>query len=93
MKTRICTLALTLAPFAAIAALSGCVQSSPRFDSGFGTSVRTSLAAQVADPAAASNTDPVTGIDGRAAAAGQQRYEQSFTRPSEPQSVISGQRR
>ena len=88
MNTRISIMALVLA---AIATLSGCIQSSPRFDDGFGRSVRTSMASQVADPAAAGNTNAVTGIDGRAATAAQQRYETSFARPTEQQSVIPGQ--
>jgi type IV pilus biogenesis protein CpaD/CtpE len=89
MNTRICTMAASLALLAG--ALSGCAQTSPRFDSGFGTSVRASFASQVADPAAAGNTNPVTGIDGRAAAAAHQRYEASYARPTEQQSVMPGQ--
>jgi hypothetical protein len=88
MNTRISIMALALA---ALATLSGCVHTSPRFDDRFGTSVRASLASQVADPAAAANANPVTGIDGRAASASQQRYETSFARPTEQQSVIPGQ--
>lgn len=87
MNTRICNMAMTLA---AIATLSGCVQSSPRFDNGLGASVRTSLASQVINPSAASNTNAVAGIDGRAAAAAQQRYENSFARPTEQQPVMPG---
>ena len=90
MNKRICSMAANLASLAAIVALSGCVQSSPKFDEGFGSSVRTSVAAQVADPAAANNTNAVTGLDGRAAAAAQQRYEASFVRPTEQQSVMPG---
>ncbi len=89
MNTRICTMAAALALLAG--ALSGCVHSSPKFDNGFGTSVRASVSAQVADPAAAGNTNAVTGIDGRAAAAAHQRYETSYARPTEQQSVIPGQ--
>jgi type IV pilus biogenesis protein CpaD/CtpE len=85
MNTRISIMAI------ALAALAGCVQSSPKFDSAFGSSVRSTVAAQVADPAAAGNTDPGRGIDGRAAAASQQRYETSYARPAEHQSTIPGQ--
>lgn len=87
MNTRICTIAITLA---AIATLSGCVQSSPRFDNDFGASVRTSLASQVVNPSAVNNANAVAGIDGRAAAAAQQRYENSFARPTEQQPVLPG---
>ena len=94
MNTRISSMAVTLAvALAGAVALSGCIQSSPRFDSGFGNSVRSSLAAQVADPGAAGNTRPVVGIDGRAAAAAVGRYEQSYAQPTAQQSLVSGQTR
>ena len=86
MKTSISS----MASLVTVLALSGCVQSSPKFDSGFGTSVRTSLAAQVADPSAAGNTNAVSGIDGRAAVAAQQRYENSFAQPTAQHSVMPG---
>jgi hypothetical protein len=85
MNTRISSMAAALA---AVSALAGCAQSSPRFDASFGASVRATMVAQVADPAAAGNTNPVTGIDGRAAAGSQQRYESSYGRPAEHQPAI-----
>jgi type IV pilus biogenesis protein CpaD/CtpE len=91
MNTRISTMAVMAALCGA--ALAGCAQTSPRFDAGFGTSVRSAMAAQVADPSAVGNANPVSGIDGRAAAATQGRYEQSFTRPTEAQSMLSGRGR
>ncbi|WP_426101768.1 hypothetical protein [Massilia sp. TSP1-1-2] len=89
MNTRLTTLAAALA----LACLSGCAQTSPNFDKNFGTSLRASLAAQVIDPAAARspNPNPVTGLDGRAAAAANQHYEASFAHPVEQRSMISGQ--
>lgn len=57
--------------------LSGCA-TSPRWDAQFGDSVRATLAQQVANPAAADNPNPVSGIDGRAARGAQERYERSF---------------
>jgi type IV pilus biogenesis protein CpaD/CtpE len=88
MNTRISSMTALLA---ALAALAGCAQSSPKFDASFGASVRATVAAQVADPAAAGNANPVSGIDGRAAAAAQQRYESSYARPAEHQSAMPGQ--
>ena len=77
-----------------MAALAGCAPVTPRFDSSFGDSVRASVAAQVADPAAARNANPVSGIDGRAAQAAQQRYETSFRTPSAPEgAMISGSKK
>ncbi|WP_051971942.1 hypothetical protein [Massilia sp. 9096] len=59
------------------AALAGC-SSTPRFNGQFGDAVRANLSAQVLDPAAASNADPVAGVDGAAALAAQERYQRSF---------------
>ena len=58
--------------------LQGCVTTASQNDALFGQSVRATLASQVANPAAARNTTPVNGIDGRAARAALQRYEHSF---------------
>jgi type IV pilus biogenesis protein CpaD/CtpE len=59
------------------AALQGCA-STPRFNEHFGTAVRANLSAQVINPAAAANADPVFGVDGAAARAAQERYQRSF---------------
>ena len=58
--------------------LAACATTTPHEDARFGQSVRATLAAQVADPAAGRNVKPVSGIDGRAARAALQRYESSF---------------
>lgn len=87
MNTRIKPLAVTLLT---VAVLSGCAQTSGNWDKRFGTSLRASLASQVADPAAARNATPVHGMDGRAAAAVQKGYETSFAQPLPQQSIISG---
>jgi type IV pilus biogenesis protein CpaD/CtpE len=58
--------------------LSACAATTPQNDARFGQSVRATLAAQVADPAAVRNASPVAGIDGRAARGALQRYENSF---------------
>jgi hypothetical protein len=75
MKTQLKTMTALLA---LTAPLAGCVHTTPGWDNNFGNSVRASVAAQVADPAAAANTNPVVGIDGRAARASQHRYEGTF---------------
>jgi type IV pilus biogenesis protein CpaD/CtpE len=62
-------------------ALSGCAATTPNWDRQFGNAVRATLASQVADPAAARNTNPVSGIDGRAARASQEHYARSFAQP------------
>ncbi|MEO7497053.1 MAG: hypothetical protein ABIT83_06565 [Massilia sp.] len=68
--------------------LSACASTTPQWDRQFGASVRTTLAAQVADPAAAANPNPAAGLDGRAALAAQQRYEHSFQQPASPPAVL-----
>ena len=70
----------TTAALVALLLLQGC-STAPRFDRGFGTSVRANLAAQTIDPRGAANANPVIGIDGPAAHAAHQRYQQSFVQP------------
>jgi hypothetical protein len=60
--------------------LSACAATEPRKDERFGESVRATLASQIASPAAVRNADAASGIDGRAARAGQERYEHSFAK-------------
>jgi hypothetical protein len=84
-------MATTIRMAAALAAamlLHGCVAPAPRFDHAFGESVRANLAAQVANPAAAANPDPVSGIDGRAARGAQERYEKSFAQPERAEPAL-----
>ena len=57
--------------------LSACA-TTPQADARFGQSVRAAIAAQIAQPAAARNPNPVVGMDGRAARAAQEQYERSF---------------
>lgn len=88
MKTQLNHMAALLA---LTATLAGCAHTTPAWDNNFGTSVRASVAAQVVDPAAAANSNPVTGIDGRAARASQLRYERSYVAPSDhSSSMITG---
>lgn len=68
----------------AIAPLAACVQTTPRWDSQFGQSVRTAIASQAMHPEAGASQVPVTGLDGKAAVGAQHRYEHSFAQP-EPQ--------
>ncbi|MFB9244896.1 hypothetical protein IV454_09235 [Massilia antarctica] len=78
MNTRIVCIAGLLA---LTAGLGGC-SSTPRWDARFGQAVRSALAAQVIDPAAVRNTRPVTGLDGKTAAAAQERYQHSAEAPA-----------
>jgi type IV pilus biogenesis protein CpaD/CtpE len=70
----------TIAGIVALLLLQGC-STAPRFEKNFGKAVRANLAAQTIDPRGSTNTNPATGIDGAAARAAQQRYQQSFVQP------------
>jgi len=73
------------------ASLGACAQVAPRWESSFGNTVRASLASQVANPAAVRNTNPVAGLDGRAAEGVQAQYEHSFSVPSvQAPAMLSG---
>ena len=70
----------TIAGIVALLLLQGCA-TAPRFEKNFGMAVRANLTAQTIDPSGAANANPATGIDGAAARAAQERYQQSFIRP------------
>lgn len=70
----------TIAAIVALLLLQGC-STTPRFQKNFGAAVRANLAAQTIDPRGAANANPATGIDGPAARAAQERYQQSFIHP------------
>lgn len=80
----------------AACALTACantqlVQTTPRWDGQFGGNTRAALARQVIDPAAGRNVNPVAGMDGRAAQAGYERYQRTFsgTVPQAPTFMIN----
>lgn len=66
-----------------VALLAACAATTPRWDAHFGDATRIALAQQIIAPAAARNADPVAGIDGRAAAQAQLRYQKSFAEPAQ----------
>jgi uncharacterized lipoprotein YajG len=61
----------------------------PYLDSRFGESVEMARAQQTLNPNASQNTDPVTGVDGRAAHEAIGRYEASFARPPAQTNMFS----
>lgn len=78
-----------LIPLAGI--LSACVATTPTFDSRFGLAARMTLAQQIANPAAARNTDPVAGMDGSSARAAYERYQKAAGETQQQQpSLING---
>jgi len=61
--------------------LAACSTTTPELDAVFGQAVREARTAQTLNPRASENADPVLGIDGKAGAAAQQRYQESFRTP------------
>ncbi|MBZ2206064.1 hypothetical protein [Massilia soli] len=75
MDNRLCSIPRSLSLLALAATLTACAETTPRWDSSFGNSVRSTFAAQVINPAAVRNANPAGGIDGRAAMTAQKKYE------------------
>ena len=85
-------LALTLAALATLggaALLAGCVSTTPVMDSKFGDAVRQARTAQTLNPNASANRNPVLGIDGKAGAAAQERYQESFKTPPKTFDILN----
>lgn len=61
--------------------LTACVANTPQWDQHFGESVRAAIALQTINPDAGKNTDPVAGIDGKAANETMGRYRATFKEP------------
>ncbi|MFL6708428.1 MAG: hypothetical protein ACJ8HI_09495 [Massilia sp.] len=60
--------------------LCACASQERQAELANGSSVRATLASQIAHPEAVRNTNPVSGMDGAAALQAQQKYEKSFSR-------------
>ena len=69
--------------------LVGC-STTPNWDKKFGDSARAASAKQMINPAASSNTDPVNGMDGKAAASATGRYHDSFNKEPPPPVILFG---
>ena len=82
-------LAGALAASASIALLTACASATPVADARFGNAVREARIAQTLNPNASANRDPVLGIDGKAGAAAQERYQESFKTPPRTFEVIN----
>ena len=69
---------------AAIVTLCGCAtNTTPDTDARFGQSFNLIKAQQTLNPEASRNTDPVAGIDGKAAKGAYDNYRDSFRKPPE----------
>ncbi|MDG5974629.1 lipoprotein [Hydrogenophaga taeniospiralis CCUG 15921] len=69
--------------------LVACASTTPQLDAAFGNAVREARMAQTLNPKASENTDPVLGIDGKAGASAQQRYQESFQAPPKTFEIIN----
>lgn len=83
------TASIRMSALLAASLLAGCSSTTPQLDAVFGQAVREARAAQIIHPKASENTDPVLGIDGKAGAAAQQRYQESFKTPPETFNIIN----
>lgn len=71
-------LVLALLPIA----LAACAETpTPQYDKNFGSAVRAAVAQQTINPDASRNTDPVSGLDGKAADQTMKNYDKSFKQP------------
>jgi hypothetical protein len=68
-------------------ALVGCAEPTPHYDAHFGEAVRAAVAQQTINPNAASNTDPVAGLDGKAADQTVKNYDKSYETPEKVQTL------
>jgi type IV pilus biogenesis protein CpaD/CtpE len=66
-----------------------CVEQAPRFEAEFGNATRATLNAQIINPDAGNNPDPVAGLDGRAARDAINNYQKSFAQPEPTPNVFN----
>ena len=70
-------------------AVTGCVSTTPHLDSHFGEVVNLVKMQQTIDPEASRNTDPVNGMDGKAAKSAYDNYQQSYKTPQPQTSAFT----
>ena len=75
--------------FTAAINLVACTQPMPRYEAEFGENIRNTMKAQVINPDAGNNPDPVAGIDGRAARDAVNNYQKSFAKPEPAPNVFN----
>ncbi len=71
-----------------IGLLTAC-ETAPRYEAEFGNATRATLNAQIINPDAGNNPDPVAGLDGRAARDAINNYQKSYAQPEKPQNVFN----
>ena len=90
MTTLQITTALKIAAALTLAGgLTACVETAPRYEAEFGNATRATLNAQIINPDAGDNADPVAGLDGRAARDAINNYQKSFAEPKPTENVFN----
>lgn len=89
LKLKLTPLKGVLSILLAAIGLAGCASTSPVLDSHFGEAVNAAKAQQIINPDASQNTDPVAGVDGKAADAAMDRYHRSFVAPPPTTNVFT----
>ena len=69
--------------------LTACVEPAPRYEAEFGNATRATMKAQIINPDAGNNPDPVAGLDGRAARDAINSYQKSFAEPKPAENVFN----
>ena len=75
--------------FMLAAVLTACAEPAPRYEAEFGNATRATFNAQIINPDAGNNPDPVAGLDGRAARDAIDKYQKSFAEPKPTENVIN----
>ena len=81
-RTHLSTASTFCGLFGILLAVTGCVSPTPRLDHDFGKSVSLLKAQQILNPEASRNTDPVQGMNGKAAKSGYDEYQKSYQAPA-----------
>lgn len=69
---------------ATLLASTGCTSTTPNLDQHFGQGLGLIKVQQILNPQAARNSDPVNGIDGKAAKSAYDEYQKSYRTPVPP---------
>ena len=69
--------------------LTACVDPAPRYEAEFGNATRATLNAQIVNPDAGNNPDPVAGLDGQAAYDALENYQESFADPKPTENAFN----
>lgn len=72
-----------------VSVLTACVEPAPRYEAEFGSATRATLKAQIINPNAGNNPDPVAGLDGQAARDAINNYQKSFAEPKPTENVFN----